>query len=76
MEVARTNVTQYLINYIKKNNLQSEENKKYIKPDEKLNKLLNIREEDEVTYFNIQSYMNKHFIKNKNEKKESINSSN
>lgn len=74
-EVARTDVTQYLINYIKTNKLQNEENKKYIKPDEKLNELLNVTEDDEVTYFNIQSYMNQHFLKNKNKNKKEISKS-
>lgn len=62
-EMARTEVTQYLISYIKKNNLQNEEDKRCIVPDTKLRTLLGIGEEEELTYFNIQSYMNKHFIK-------------
>lgn len=62
-QVARTEVTQYLISYIKENKLQNEENKKVILPDEKLMKLLSLDEGDELTFFNIQSYMNKHFVK-------------
>ena len=61
-ELARTEVTQYLINYIKENNLQNTENRKNINPDKKLSDLLNCGN-NEVTYFNIQNYMNKHFIK-------------
>jgi chromatin remodeling complex protein RSC6 len=60
-ELARTEVTQYLINYIKDNNLQNEENKKCIKADNKLYKLLDLNENETLTYFNLQSYMNKHF---------------
>lgn len=60
-ELARTEVTQYLINYIKEHNLQNKENKKYIKPDNKLSELLKLNEFDTLTYFNLQSYMNKHF---------------
>ena len=60
-EMARTEVTQQLIQYIKDNNLQNNENRKIIKPDEKLTALLNIDNELELTYFNLQSFMNKHF---------------
>lgn len=60
--IARTDVTRALIAYIKSNNLQDKENKKIISPDEKLKFLLGIKEEQELTYFNIQKYMNKHFL--------------
>ena len=62
-EIARTEVTQYLISYIKTNNLQHEQNKRLINPDSKLKILLGISEEDELNYFNLQSYMNQHFLK-------------
>jgi len=61
-EMARTEVTQYIIGYIKDNSLQYEENKKIIIPDTNLKSLLNIKEDEELTYFNLQKYMNKHFI--------------
>lgn len=60
-QIARTEVTQHLISYIKKHNLQNDENKRVIQPDEKLQKLLKVSTEDKVTYFNIQKYMNPHF---------------
>ena len=60
--VARTDVTKYLIDYIKKENLQNKDNKKQIIPDVKLKKLLVIKDNDELTYFNIQKFMNKQFI--------------
>ena len=60
--IARTDVTRALIAYIKSNNLQDKENKKIISPDEKLKFLLGIEEEQQLTYFNIQKYMNKHFL--------------
>ena len=66
-EVARTEVTQYLISYIKENNLQNESNKSFIKPDKKLSELLNTEKGDNITYFNIQGFMNQHFIKNNKE---------
>lgn len=61
-EMARTEVTQHLIQYIKDKNLQNKQNGKYIIPDDKLIQLLDINHDSELTYFNLQSYMNKHFI--------------
>ena len=64
-EVARTEVTQYIIKYIKSNKLQYPQNRKIIKPNRKLETLLKTKKGDELTYFNLQKYMNKHFIKQK-----------
>ena len=66
-EIARTEVTKVLVNYIKEHNL-IETGKVYkskIVPDEKLKILLGIQNEEltELNYFNIQKYMNKHFVK-------------
>ena len=61
--VARTEVTKFVIEYIKNNNLQDLENKKKINPDNKLKTLLSIGDKDELTYFNIQKKMNSHFLK-------------
>ena len=61
-QIARTEVTRALISYIKANNLQNKLNKKIILPDEKLQFLLAINQEQELNYFNLQKYMNKHFI--------------
>ena len=63
-EIARTEVTKTLIEYIKENKLQNQTNNKIIIPDEKLKILLGIEDGQELTYFNIQKYMTKHFIKN------------
>jgi chromatin remodeling complex protein RSC6 len=73
-EVARTEVTQYIIKYIKDGDLQWKENRKIIKPDQKLKKLLGVNKNEEVNYFNLQKYMNKHFIK-KSDKKSGDDSS-
>jgi len=62
-EIARTEVTQHLIQYIKDNELQFAENKKIIVPDATLKALLDVKDGDEVTYFNLQRLMNKHFVK-------------
>lgn len=67
-EVARTEVTQFIISYIKDNNLPCATNRKIIKPDEALKKLLG-NGDNELTYFNLQRYMNKHFIKKSKGKK-------
>ena len=63
-EIARTEVTKALVTYIKENKLENESNSKVIKPDNKLKFLLGLEEGEELTYFNIQKYMNKHFVKN------------
>jgi chromatin remodeling complex protein RSC6 len=66
-EIARTEVTKTLSQYIKTNNLQEkgENSKNRINPDAKLKSLLGISNEEteNLTYFTIQKYMNKHFIK-------------
>jgi chromatin remodeling complex protein RSC6 len=63
-EIARTEVTKALIEYIKENKLENKTNSRFIVPDDKLKFLLDIEDGHELTYFNIQKYMTKHFIKN------------
>ena len=63
-EIARTEVTRALVAYIKEHKLENETNSKIISPDNTLKNLLGLDDEDELTYFNMQKYMNKHFIKN------------
>ena len=67
-EIARTEVTKILSEYIKTNKLQEQSlnAKNKIVPDDKLRSLLGISTEEStnLTFFNIQKYMNKHFIKN------------
>jgi chromatin remodeling complex protein RSC6 len=63
-EIARTEVTKVLVAYIKENKLENEKNSQIITPDHKLKFLLGLEEGEELTYFNIQKYMNKHFVKN------------
>jgi chromatin remodeling complex protein RSC6 len=69
-EIARTEVTKTLVQYIKTNNLQEQtpESKNKIVPDDKLKHLLGLNDEEEndLTFFSIQKHMNKHFISKKN----------
>lgn len=60
-EMARTEVTKYLTQYIKQHALQDAENKRRINCDSALKSLLNVSDGDEVTYFNLQRYMKPHF---------------
>ena len=62
-EMARTEVTKYITQYIKTNNLQNPENKRHIIPDAKLGHLLNVQDNEVVTYFNLQKFMKHHFPK-------------
>lgn len=63
-KLARTEVTKFLIKYIKENKLQNPTQKKFITPDKTLSSLLDIKKHDKepLTYFNLQSKMNKHFV--------------
>ena len=62
-KMARTDVTKYIIQYIKEKKLEDPSNAKIIKPDEDLASLFNIKDKTEqLTYFNMQRHMNKHFL--------------
>ena len=58
--ISRSNVTKQINNYVKENNLK---NKHDITPDAPLRKLLQVPETDQLTYFNLQRYLNHHYIK-------------
>lgn len=62
-EMARTDVTREINNYIRSHNLQDKENGRKINPDAKLATLLKLKKTDELTYFNLQRYMSPHFTK-------------
>jgi upstream activation factor subunit UAF30 len=61
--MARTDVTKEVNKYIKEHNLQNPANKKEIKPDPILCKLLNIKKDDNLTYFSLQKFLKDHFPK-------------
>ena len=62
-EMARTEVTRALNQYIRSNSLQDAKNGRIILPDAPLRKLLAVPKADELTYFNLQRYMSPHFAK-------------
>ena len=61
--LARTDVTREINAYIRANKLQDTTNGRKINPDAKLKKLLAVKAEDELTYFNLQKFMSQHFKK-------------
>ena len=58
--MSRSEVTKAVNNYVKEHNLK---NKHDIKPDAPLKKLLGVPEGEQLTYFNLQRYLNKHYVK-------------
>jgi chromatin remodeling complex protein RSC6 len=62
-EMARTEVTREINQYIRANQLQDATNGRKINADQKLSTLLHLPAEDELTYFNLQKYMSVHFPK-------------
>jgi len=63
IEMARTEVSREINQYIRTNNLQDKANGRKINADSKLSVLLKLNQGDELTYFNLQRYMKHHFIK-------------
>jgi chromatin remodeling complex protein RSC6 len=57
---SRSNVTKFITTYVKEKNLK---NKHDITADAALLKLLNLTAEDKLTYFNLQKYLNVHYLK-------------
>ena len=64
-EMARTEVTREINSYIRAHKLQDPQNGRRILADAKLRKLLKLKKDDELTYFNLQRYMSPHFAKAK-----------
>ncbi len=62
-EKSRTEVTREINKYVKAKNLSDPKNKRIIRPDATLKKLLNTTDKDEVTYFNLQKFLKHHFVK-------------
>lgn len=65
-KMARTEVTKEIVKYINENKLQDNQDGRVIKCNDELKALLGVDEKsDDVTYFTLQKYMNKHYISNK-----------
>jgi len=62
-EMARTEVTREINQYIRANKLQDPANGRNILADNKLRKLLKLSKSDSLTYFNLQKYLSPHFPK-------------
>jgi chromatin remodeling complex protein RSC6 len=62
-EMARTEVTREINEYIRTHSLQDKTNGRKINADASLMSLLKLKEGDELTYFNLQRYMSPHFAK-------------
>jgi chromatin remodeling complex protein RSC6 len=58
--MSRSQVTKGVNNYVKEHDLK---NKHDIKPDAALKKLLLVPETEALTYFNLQRYLNRHYVK-------------
>jgi chromatin remodeling complex protein RSC6 len=60
-QIARTEVTKAINAYCKKHDLQNQEDKRKIIADAPLRKLLKLNKNDELTFFNLQTYLKVHF---------------
>lgn len=65
-EIARTEVTKLMTQYIKAQNLQNPANRREINMDKKLEKLLSPPDGVTVTFFTLQKYMKPHFVTDSN----------
>ena len=59
--ISRTDVTKRIHEYCKSKNLQDPADKRQIKPDASLRKLLKMSKDDDLTFFNLQKFMKVHF---------------
>jgi chromatin remodeling complex protein RSC6 len=60
---SQTDVTKFVSSYVKQHNCFDPNFKRRIIPDAKLAKLLRVKDGQEVTYLNLQSFLKVHFIK-------------
>ena len=63
--ISRTDVTKFLMQYIKEKGLENPDNRRQIWPNQALWELLGetARNETTITHFNLQKYMNIHYIR-------------
>ena len=60
---SQTDVTKYIATYVKEHSCFDPSFKRRILPDAKLGKLLRVKDGQEVTYLNLQSFLKVHFLK-------------
>jgi hypothetical protein len=60
-EKSRTDITRLINAYVKEHNLNKPENKRFILPDAKLKKILNVGDSEEINYFILQKLISHHF---------------
>jgi chromatin remodeling complex protein RSC6 len=60
---SQTDVTKFVAQYVKSHNCFDPNFKRRIIPDAKLGKLLRVKDGQEVTYLNLQSFLKVHFLK-------------
>jgi chromatin remodeling complex protein RSC6 len=62
IKMKRTDVTRMINKYIIENELNDTESRRIIHPNDKLRELLLVSDDDQLTYFNIQKHLSRHFI--------------
>ena len=62
-EMARTDVTKAITAYVKEHNLQNPDNKRELILDDKLKTIIQPEDDVTVTFFNLQKFMSKHYVK-------------
>lgn len=60
-EKSRTDITRYINNYVKEHDLNKPTNRRIILPDDKLRAILNVKNDEEVTFFILQRLISHHF---------------
>jgi chromatin remodeling complex protein RSC6 len=60
-EKSRTDITRYINSYVKEHNLNKPTNRRIILPDDKLRAILNVKDNEEVTFFILQRLISHHF---------------
>lgn len=60
---SRVDVTKFICNYIKENELQKPEDRRVILPDAKLKRILNHQDGENLTYYSLQKKIQHHFTK-------------
>lgn len=60
-EKSRTDVTRFINAYVKEHKLNKPDNRRVILPDTKLKSILNVKDDEEVTFFILQRLISHHF---------------